>query len=195
MNPGELRQRINILALNGSDGVYEWGVLDTIWAKCESLDKTNIFSKVGIGVKSAKFTIRKRVLTLHQAIKWNGKHYFLTSIKEIDRMYYEVTAAQIEPRTCIATRKTTIKNALNRPIPGAPIVISFPGCLTERYMGYRQDKPQAINEISYVLVTPKVINLQLADLVKIGDDSYNVQITHTLDEYKNEYEIAAIKEA
>lgn len=195
MNPGELRQRIDLLTLNGSDGVYEWDVLDSIWAKAEDMEKANLFSKVGIGAKSARFTIRRRPLTLHQAFRWQGKHYFLTDIKEIDRMYYEVIAAQIEPRSCIATRRPTIKNELNRPISGAPTVISFPGCLTERYMGYRQEKPQAVNETSYILVTPKVINLQIADLVKIGEDTYNVQIIHDLDEYKNEYEIAADKEA
>src|SRR5690554_4713820 len=128
MNPGELRQRVDVLILKDSDGVYEWDVLDSIWAKAEDLEKANLFSKVGIGVKSARFTIRRRPLTLHQAFRWQGKHYFLTDIS-IDRMYYEVTAAQIEPRSCVVTRKSTIKNELNRPIPGAPTVISFPGCL------------------------------------------------------------------
>lgn len=196
MNPGELKHRINILALSRVDRVYTWEVIDTVWAKYEDLNKTNLFSKVGIGVKSAKFTIRKRNLTLFEAIRWQGKHYFITDIVEIDRMYLEVTAAQIEPRVCIAKRITSVKDQYNRPIPSEPeIIATFPACLVEKYLGYQQQKPQAMNEITYVLVTPKIIQLEVGDLVEIGEDTYNVQIVHELDEYKNEYEITINKEA
>jgi head-tail adaptor len=195
MNPGELRHRIDILTLKNVENVYTWEVLDTIWAKAENLDKTNIFSKVGIGVNSAKFTIRKRTLTLHQAVKWQGRHYFLTDINEIDRMYCEVKAAQIEPKTCIATRKIFDRNELNRPVPGDPQTIAtFPGYLVEKYLGYQQEKPQAVQELTYVLVTPKVIELKTADLITIGEKTYNVRIPHCLDEYKNEYEITLAKD-
>lgn len=189
MNAGEFNRRIDILTLANAGDVYSWGVSDTIWTNIEELDKINLFSKVGIGVKSAKFTIRKRALTLHNAFKWQGRHYFLTDIKEIDRMFYEVTAAQIEPKTCIATRNIISKNELNRPVSSPQTVATFPACLVEKYLGYQQQKPQAVNELTYVLITPKVIELQVADLVQVGSDTFNVQIVHSLDEYKNEYEI------
>jgi len=195
MRAGELNSRIYILTLGNAGNIYTWDVAATIWAKAESLEKTNLFSTVGIGVKTAKFTIRKCALTLHQALRWQGRHYFLTDIKEINRMLYEVTAAQIEPVTCIATRKTSGKNSLNRPIPEEPQTIAtFPACLVEKYLGYQQQKPQAVNELTYVLVTPKAIELQAADLVKIGNDTFNVQVVHNLDEYKNEYEISMTKD-
>lgn len=195
MNISELNCRIEVLTLEKLDNTFYWKVSFPIWAKHESLDKTNLFSKVGIGVNSAKFTIRKRAMTLHHAFRWQGRHYYLTDIKEVNRMFYEVTAAQIEPVTCIATRKKPGKNELNRPTPGEPQTIAvFPACLVEKYLGYQQQKPQAVNEITYVLVTPKAIGLKSADLVKIGDDTFNVQIVHSLDEYKNEYEINLTKD-
>lgn len=195
MNPGELRDRVEILSLENLDKVYTWEVLDTVWAKVEIIDKINIFSKIGIGVKSAKFIIRKRMLTLHNAIRWQGRHYFITDIKEIDRLYCEVIAAQIEPKTCIATRVIPTKNELNRPVPGEPqMIATFPGYLVEKYLSYQQQEPQAIQEITYVLVAPKVIELETADLITIGEETYSIRIPHNLDEYKNEYEITLTKD-
>lgn len=194
MNPGELNQRIEVLCFKKWGTKYSWKSSATIWGKVEVLDKINIFSKVGIGVKSYKFTIRGRFLTLHQALNWRGRFYFLTDIKEIDRMYLEVTAAQIEPKLCTAVRTTTIKNELNRPVTSSEIFLTFPGCLTEKYIRYNQEKPQAINESTYVLVTPKSVILSAGELVKIEDIIYNIQIVHSLDEYKNEYEISIKKD-
>lgn len=194
INPGELKQRIEVMCLKKWGNKYSWRTSDTIWSKVEASDKTNIFSKVGIGVKSYKFTIRMRDLTLHKAFKWRGRFYFLTDIKEINSMYLEVTAAQIEPRICTVTRTKTTKNELNRPIVNTETVTTFPGCLIEKYMGYAQQKPHAVNEVTYVLVTPKNINLSSGELVNIDGTTYNVQITHILDEYKNEYEITMKKD-
>lgn len=193
-NSGDLNQRIEVFCLRKWGTKYSWKTSDTIWSKVEALDKTNIFSNVGIGVKSYKFTIRKRPLTLHQAFRCNGRFYFLTDIKEINRMYLEVTAAQIEPKLCTVVRTKTIKNELNRPVTSSEILLTFPGCLTEKYIRYNQEKPQAINESSYVLVTPKDINLSAGELVKVEDITYNIQVVHSLDEYKNEYEISIKKD-
>ncbi|MBE6829150.1 MAG: hypothetical protein E7519_02945 [Ruminococcaceae bacterium] len=118
----------------------------------------------------------------------------MTDINEIDRMYYEVTAARIEPKTCKVIRISITKNELKNPVKGKNEIMTFPGCLVEKYMGYAQQKPQAVSDMQYVLVTPKVIELKLADLVEIEENTYNVQIAHTLDQYKNEYEIAVQKD-
>jgi hypothetical protein len=53
----------------------------------------------------------------------------------------------------------------------------------------------AVNETRYVLVTPKIISLNTGELVTIGDATYAVEIPHTLDEYKNEYEISVRSDA
>lgn len=195
MNPGELKERIEILKLDNVDNNFEWNSEITVWAKVEQLKTKNIFSNVGLGVKSIKFFIRKCDLTLHNAIKWRGKHCFLTDIVENDKRYLEITAALIEPKTCTVKRvgKPTL-NELNRPVYDDPTIITFPGCLTEKYIRNIQDDPMPVIETQYVLVTPKVIELQEREIVMIDDVSYIVLISHTLDEYKNEYEIMARSE-
>ncbi|QEY34619.1 hypothetical protein FL966_05885 [Caproiciproducens galactitolivorans] len=194
MNAGELNEQISVLELQQIGIVCGWNVKRVMFGKVEKLNKTNLFSQVGIGVKSVKFTVRKQDLSLFNAFRWKGDFYFLTDIVEIKRMYYEVTAARIEPKICTVTRITVTKNERKNPVKRKEILLTFPGCLVEKYMGYAQQKPQAVSEIQYVLVTPKAVALKLADLVEIEGVTYNVQIAHTLDQYKNEYEILVQKD-
>ncbi len=191
MNIGELSDRISILNLNQDADTYSWETATGIWAKVERMDGNNLFSRVGLGTKSIKLTIRKNSsLTLHNAFRWQEKHLFLTDIIDIDRMYYEVSAALIEPKLCSVEREGEPKrNELNRPVYEGKKTIIFPGCLTEKYLGHSQGEPMATIETRYVLVTPKVIELNINELVTIGNATYTVLTPHTLDEYKNEYEI------
>ncbi|MDD3173585.1 MAG: head-tail adaptor protein [Herbinix sp.] len=193
MNPGELNERIAVLEFLINENVYKWMKVSAIWAKSEQLSSNNIFSTVGIGAKSIKFTIRKnKTLTLHNAFTWHGKHCFITNINEIDSMYYEVTAALAEPKSCLVSREAKpTKNELNRPVYGVPEIITFYGCLVEKYIGHNQGDPMSTIEIRYVLVTPKSIELKVGEIVTIDSTGYTVLITHALDEYKNEYEIKA----
>lgn len=196
MNPGELKDRIEVLTLSKSNNIYTWITESTIWGKAKRLNSTNIFSKVGIGTKSIKFTIRKRDITLHNAFKWKDQHCFLTDIIDIDRMYYEITAALIEPITCTLER-TDIPtlNELNRPTYSNPTILTFPGYLTEKYIKNIQEDPMSTIENQYVLVTPKAIELREGELVTIKNIPYEVLVCHILDEYKNEYEISARRNA
>lgn len=187
-----MNERISIMEFQGGP-VYSWVEVASAWAKSEALDKNTFFSKVGSGGKITKFTLRKCGLSLLNAILWKGKYYFISHIAE-DKMNLEVTTTQITPQMCIAKRNTVTKDDLNRPVQNLDTVATFPGCLIEKYLGYYQQQPQAINEIRFVLVTPKVIALETADIIQVGTDIFNVQIPHLLDEYKNEYEIALIKE-
>jgi hypothetical protein len=191
MNPGEFKDKLSVLGLKQTGNTYAWESTSGLWAKAEQLNGNNLFSKVGLGAKSIKFTIRKKSdLTLHNAFGWQGKHCFLTDIIEKDRMYYEVAAALIEPRTCSVERTgEPVLNELNRPIYSEDTTVTFPGCLTEKYLGHTQGEPMATNETRHVLVTPKLIILVVGELVTINNTSYTVIIPHLLDEYKNEYEI------
>ena len=189
MQAGTFDSPAVVLQLAHQGDTYEWQESDRIWTKAEPQSKTNLFSKVGIGQKSIKFTIRKRPLTLHDAVRWQGKHCFLTDIKEVDRMYLEVMAALIDPVPCIAFHTRHTLDDLNRPAFQDTRIAAFPGFLTEKYLGFEQKEIQAETETTYVLVTPKAIVLKSGDVVQIGDDFYTVRIVHTLDEYKNEYEI------
>ena len=186
---GEMKEPATILQLSQQGDTCEWQEAGHIWVKAEPQSKTNLFSKVGLGKKSIRFTMRKRELTLHDAIRWQGKHCFLTDIKEIDRMYLEVTAALIDPVSCVAFHTAQILDDLNRPAFQDTRIAAFPGFLTEKYLSFEQKEVHAETKTTYVLVTPKAIVLQSGDLVQVGEDFYTVKIIHILDEYKNEYEI------
>lgn len=194
MNIGELKDKIQVLALANKDNAYSWSTEANIWAKVEPIRGYNIISKIGHSVKAMKFTIRKRVLTRHQAISWRDKHYMLTDIDEINRMYYEVTAGEIEPVQCSASRDVATKDELNRPILDRQALGSFPAYLVEKYYAHKQETPRAVTDITYVLVTPKAIMLEAGDLVTIASDVYYVWLVHQLDEFKNEYEIFISKD-
>lgn len=186
---GQCKDPVSVLRLEQRGEFWEWKEAARTWAKAERQAKTNLFSRVGLGQKSIRFTMRKRSLSLHDAIRWEGKHCFLTEIKEMDRMYLEITAALIEPVICSVTSTQQTLDKFNRPVLQEEILVSFPGFLTEKYLGFAQKEVSGETETTYVLVTPKAIALKPGDLVQVGEDFYAVKIVHNLDEYKNEYEI------
>ena len=96
MNPGKLRGRGFVLRLSGTTDL-RWESLAEVWISGKSTGRKNLFSKVGIGADGAEFLLRERDLTLHDAILWNGRHYFLTDIvKEgAHPVYYRVQAARV----------------------------------------------------------------------------------------------------
>lgn len=190
MQAGELNQPVSILSLTLANAVYSWSEAQQTWAKAEPQTGKNLFSQVGDGTKSVKFTVRKQALTLHNAFRWRGQFCFLTDITEIEHMYYEVTAAMLEPKTCIKLEGTGQRDDLRRPDESEPEpALTFPGLLVEKYQGFQKQNPQSQVSVTYVLVTPKEIVLAGGDLLKIDGLLYNVQIVHDINDYKNEYEI------
>lgn len=189
MQAGELNRPVSILWLTQESMSYDWTQQKETWAKVEQKTAKNLFSQIGIGTDTVIFTVRKQDITLHNAICWRGEHYFLTNILEDSGMYYVVTAARVYLKTCAVTHIITEKNELKNPVAVKSETITFPAVLTEKYLGFEQKEPQAVTETTYVLVTPKVIELSISDLVDISGKKYCVQVAHTLDEYKNEYEI------
>lgn len=178
---GQMTSRIQILALQKQGIAYSWQAIKAEWAATELSTKKSIFSEVGIGARSVIFTLRHQSLTMHQAFLRNGQHYFLTSIIPLNRLYDTVEAAEITPITAELYRNKAV-------------VSSFPVCLTEKYLGHTQKEPYAETDDLLVAVTPKVIVLQPGDLLKINDQWYPVLICHTLDPFKNEYEIQLRKD-
>ena len=192
MDPGKLKDRVQILHLEQSENELRWNVFKNTWAQVEYTSKTNYFSKVGIGVLSVKFTMRRQVLSLHDALCFRGRHYFITGITPVSNLHMEVETAKIEPIPCILYDNETELDSLNRPTTQKKNLLTFPGCLVEKYMGYTAEKSHGESEISFVLVTPKQVSLDYTDvgkLVEIGGKPYHVLICHELDEYKNEYEV------
>jgi len=195
-NPGKFRDSIEILALQETEGGVQWGVSAATWAHVEPLERTNLFSKAGLGARSVRFTMRRRPLTLHQAIRWQGRHCFLTDIAPTeDRLRLVVTAALIEPVQCFVERTETTFDALNRPNETHVSAYTFPACLTEKYVRAEQAEPMTVHETVYVLVTPKIVSLSPGELVTVGAGAYTVTACHVLDLYKNEYEIVRKEDA
>ena len=194
MNAGELRDSITILELcETAEQVWEWHPKTIVPAKLEHMTANSIFSKNGLSAKSIKATIRAYPpLTLHHAFRLpsqGSEHCFLTDIDKDMRSHYTLTAALIEPVTCTIDRVKMVKGELNRPVAQKLSPITFPGFLTEKYTRQEQGQPMSHSEVRFVLVTPKVIEIEVGQLVNVGAEPYEVLIPHTLDAYKNEYEI------
>ena len=148
-----------------------------------------------MGVRSVKLsTVPRGDLTLHDALQWKGRHLFLTSITAVNPASAEITAALIEPTACAATRPEKGKDEQGKLCHTQKPLCSFPGFLTEKYLGFVQKEPQGQVEHRLVLVTPKAVTLKTGDLVKADGGAYAVRVCYLLDEFKNEYEIANTKE-
>lgn len=198
IDAGSLNERLELLELaETAENSWEWVDTGKLWARVEQNGnpQKKLFSSVGIGARNAELVIRRRPLTLHQALRWNGQHLFLTSITKRDRMHLNVAAALVDLVICRAkrSRSTVDPERNNRPISTQLPEISFPGVLTEKYVRHAAEDTYANAKTLLVLVTPKAIELLEGDLITILDGPaaavYNVQARHVLDEFKNEYEI------
>ena len=132
---GQCKDPVSVLRLEQKGNDWEWKEAAHTWAKAERQAKTNLFSRVGMGQKSVRFTMRKRSLSLHDAIRWQGKHCFLTEIKEIEpdvlgnhgcadragdllRNEYPADLGQIQPTGASGGKGGFLPWLLNGKIPG-----------------------------------------------------------------------------
>lgn len=192
LGAGKLDKPAQVLECQEADnGVWKWVPVRRIWAAIDLQQKTNLFSKIGVGARDAAIVIWQQELTLHNAIRQGGTHFFLTSITERNRNQLDVRAALCEPVTLMAKPKTrTGRNALNRPIVTQQPSFTFPGILTELYHRNAPDEIYRTETLQRVLVTPKVIRFRAGDLVQTGDEvPYTIRQVMDLDPYKNEYVI------
>ena len=195
INAGKLDKPVQVLALRETAaGVWEWAPVRRAWAGITMQARTNLFSQVGIGARDAAIVLRRQTLTLHNAIRWGTRHLFLTAITERGRGHLDVEAALVRVAACRAVRTEDSVGTAGRPVPAETMRTVFPGVLTEKYARYEREETHAEGDTSYVLVTPKAIQLDPGDLVTVQDGNapgvYHVTIAHKLDDYKNEYEIA-----
>nr|DAG13212.1 MAG TPA: hypothetical protein [Caudoviricetes sp.] len=198
MDAGALNERLEVLELQqGKENIWAWVPIRQIWAMVStggSPQKRNLFSALGVGAQNASITLRRQPLTLHHAMRWRDKHLLLTSLTDGSTMYLDGSAAVVSPVQCQAKRTTTKLGAANRPQQVAEQQVTFPGILTEKYVRYEQEETHARTQTLYVLITPKAIDLVEGMVVTVqeglGKGVYNLQTRHTLDEYKNEYELS-----
>lgn len=148
IDAGSLNERLELLELaETAENSWEWVDTGKLWARVEQNGnpQKNLFSSVGIGARNAELVIRRRPLTLHQALRWNGQHLFLTSITKRDRMHLNVAAALVDLVICRAkrSRSTVDPERNNRPISTQLPEISFPGVLTEKYVRHAAEDTYA----------------------------------------------------
>ena len=188
---GEMRERVTILTLTEKAGKTgcEWTETKTTWAKVEKTGKRSLFSTVGAGREEWRVTMRKQPLTLHQALRWRGHFLFLSDLTCPDRGHMEASTAMIEPVIGKLHRTKVEKNDLNNPSLTTEQVLSFPVCLTEKYVGFTQGDTHDTTTLTYVAICPKAVQLHAGEIVTLGGEKFRVQIGHELSEYKNEYEI------
>lgn len=178
---------------------YAWTIRKTCPAYVETDIHDNLFSAAGTRARGAKITIRPDSrLTLHEAMRWNGKFLFLTSIELSEqRDRQELQAAVCESVTLTARpQDRTGRDTYNRPVAVSVPSFTFPGILTEKYFRNEADDVYRAEVQQRVLVTPKVIVLRAGDLVQKGNETpYTVRQVLDLDPYKNEYVVERSWEA
>lgn len=180
---GDLRHRMEVLELVSAGNVHQWAVKGTIWAKVTADERKNYFSNLGLGARDVTILMRDHGLDLTHALRFQGKHLFLTSLTHPERGWVEGKAAEVELSECVSNLDTGEEQ------------ITFPAVLTEKYAGFTQREPQTENTGRYVLVTPKPVTLEEGSLVAVDHLTYVVRICHVLDPDKNEYELERSWEA
>ena len=175
---GRLDKVVQVLELQEtSHGILEWVPVRTIYAAVEFSQKKNLFSTVGIGARDVSLVVWRRAISLHNAIQMGNDFLFLTGITDRNRNQLNIKAALCSLVTCQADMDLE------------PHGIVFPGVLTEKYVGH--DQPDFHSEVTttYVLVTPKSVELRPGSWLVAGGKYYLVLTPHLLDPYRNEFEI------
>lgn len=195
MNPGKLRERGQLLKLTKDGTSYRWEASGGIWCAVKETGKKNLFSKVGVGAAGAEITVREnRQLTCHDALLVRGQHFFLTDIARegIAPRYFKIQAAMVTPETASVTRTKTVIGGNGIPTNGEITIAECPVYLTEKYIRSADEKAQVENTNRLVAVTPKALECLPGDVVEILGRKYRVEVCHTLEPYKNEYEIERV---
>ena len=174
MDAGKLDTLVKVVTYASGD----WSAVRNVWARKEQLAKTNVFSKIGFGTDTVKFTIRACDVTMHNAIQHGGYHYIITDIENQDHRYLVLTTAKV--------RLTEVSRG--------PDAGSFKAILTEKWKGYAVDAVKSTNEDRIVMVTPKSVTVAVNEILTIRGGYWYVEIQHELDEFKNEYEIVRWRE-
>lgn len=186
--------KVQVFSMRESDGfaVGMWEDAAELFAGKEDKNGLSVFSSHAAAKRtSTKFYVRTETkITRHNRVMVNGIPFILVGISEKGMDLIELSTVQVADTICTIYRRGEQADEYKRPVYGNPErVMEFPAVLAEKYLGFTQNVPMAQTEITYVLVTPKEISLEVSDLVDVDGRRYAVRVCHTLDEYKNEYEI------
>nr|DAH70411.1 MAG TPA: head-tail joining protein [Caudoviricetes sp.] len=173
---GAFRDRAELVRYRKTETGYAWERVRTLWSIAERQSGKNLFSAVGLGAESWRFTVRMQDLSVEDAIRYAGHHHFLTSVQDEERGFLRVDSARVQVAACACHG------------------MAFEAAITEKYVQFQQQTPQSENHILYVLVTPKVIELTPGDYLTVDGHDYSIQLKHELDPVKNEYEIRRVED-
>jgi hypothetical protein len=180
---GAMNRWVQICTFQRTEAGWAWVPDRGTWARLEVGTGRNLFSSVGVGARDCTLHLRTQRLSLDDAICAGAQHIFLTALTPgSDRGHMTVRGALVELVRCVADAHLG---------PGG---VEFPGVLTEKYLGHEQREPYAVNALTYVLVTPKVIALRRGGLVTVEGVNYEVLTAHILDPHKSEYEIRRLED-
>ena len=193
MNAGDFRHKLEILELVETEpDCYKWQKALIVWAKAEHPTGLNsVFAKNAMSAKTVRLTVHATTaLSLHNALRLESDgHLALADINRDTPGFLLLTAAVVAPVTCVAERTVTGMGGYNRPAVSHKPPVTFPGIIAEKYLRQTQDEPMSRSDARYVLVTPKVIQLEVGELVTAGGFQCEIVVPHVLDPHKNEYEI------
>jgi len=171
-----------------SAGVYCWQAVRQITVWPEKKSARGVFSSLGLGGEGWTFRVRPGVLTGLSAVLFDGCHHILTSCTRTSPGAELWEAARVNPRTAVLTRYTTSMGVDGvRRRAAAAASLTFPVILTERYRGASSGVVNAEETQTVVAVTPKVVALELADVLTVDGRQYVVRQIHDWDTWQNEY--------
>ena len=196
MNPGELRERAEILTLKETDGIYRWEKEKAVWCRYQETGKKNLFSKVGVGAAGAEILLREMPVDLTRAMRVRGQFLFLTDIRREGTAPRgsKGQAAQGTPVTATVSRQRAGIGENGYPENTVETVAECPVCLTEKFLRSSDETAAVESTARLVAVAPKVLVCIPGDRMEIGGDTYRVEVCHTLEPYKNEYEIERVED-
>ena len=196
-----LDQKVDILQLMHDEDstAYAWTIRKTCPAYVETDIHDNLFSAAGTRARGAKITIRPDSrLTLHEAMRWNGKFLFLTSIELSERRDRQALQAAVCESVTLTARPQdrTGRDTYNRPVAVSVPSFTFPGILTEKYFRNEADDIYRAEVQQRVLVTPKVIVLRAGDLVQKGNETpYTVRQVLDLERVRDRAQLGGIMQS
>lgn len=190
MDAGKLSKRITVLEYAAGAWRPAMKRFAAMEHKADNRTQGVIFSPLAARASGVIFVVRGNDIDLHNAILVDGQHYMLVAAVPQDRRYTVLTAAAVTITLCQLQRPNiTGKDALNKPVYGAPQIMDFEAILSEVYAGWQRGRPQMGLDQGVILTAPKAVLLRAGDLVKTPAATYAVRECHTMGLYQNDYEI------
>lgn len=168
-----------------------WQTIGTLYAAKEDKNRLTVYAQHATAKRmSSTFYVRNEMeITMQHRIIWDDAPYMISGINAKGTEMLEIVGVEAYYVDCVVERQVEVYDALNRPQSVKSLVYRIPAILAEKYVEYIKDEQKGENEISYILITPKIINIIAGDIVKIDTDNYVAVLGHKLEPYHNEYEI------